>query len=91
MLAAPTPRTLYIHDDLTDVVRASHGDDSEALRHVERLFEVIRAEGARIVVLSLAQQIDGLVAQGRRSPFDVTVGIGRAGERVASQLHARTG
>jgi hypothetical protein len=91
MLAAPTPRTLYIHDDLTDVVRASHGDDSEALRHVRRLFEAIRAEGARISVLSLAQQIDGLVAQERRPPFDVTVGIGRAGERAASQLHARTG
>ncbi len=60
------------------VVRASHGDDSEALRHVETLFEAIRAEGARIVVLSVARQIDGLVAQGRRPPFDVTVGIGVA-------------
>jgi hypothetical protein len=30
VLTTPTPRTLYVHDDLTDVVRASHGDDSEA-------------------------------------------------------------
>ena len=91
VLTTPTPRTLYVHDDLTDVVRASHGDDSEAQCQVGRLFEAIRAEGPRIVVLSLAQQIDGLVAQGRRPPFDVTIGIGPAGERVASQLHARTG
>ena len=34
VLITPTPRTLYIHDDLTDVVRASHGDDSEGLRQV---------------------------------------------------------
>jgi hypothetical protein len=71
VLTTPTPRTLCVHDDLTDVVRASHGDDSDALRQVGRLFEAIRAEGARIVVLSLAQQIDGLVTQGRRPPFDV--------------------
>src|SRR4029453_639318 len=80
--------TNYVSDNCE---KKSHGDDSEALRHVRRLFEAIRAEGARISVLSLSQQIDGLDAQGRRPPFDVSVGVGRGRERAASELNACTG
>ena len=43
------------------------------------------------MILTLAEQIDGLVAQGEHAPFAATVGIGRAGIRVAEAVHARTG
>jgi len=43
------------------------------------------------VILTLAEQIDGLIARGKHAPFAETVGIGRAGVRVAAAVHARTG
>jgi len=43
------------------------------------------------VILTLAGQVDGLVARGEHAPFAETVGIGRAGVRVAAAVHARTG
>jgi hypothetical protein len=43
------------------------------------------------VILALAEQLDALVARGPHPPFALTVGIGRAGARVARQVHARTG
>ena len=30
----PTPKILYVHDDLSDDVRAAHGADSDAVRAV---------------------------------------------------------
>ena len=43
------------------------------------------------MILTVAEQIDGLVAQGGHAPFAATVGIGRAGVRVADAVHVRTG
>ena len=43
------------------------------------------------MILTLAEQIDGLVARGEHTPFAEVVGIGRAGVRVAAAVHARTG
>jgi len=43
------------------------------------------------VILTLAEQIDGLVARGGHAAFAATVGIGRAGVRVVEAVHARTG
>ena len=51
---------------------------------------MVRCNPQRVVVLSLEEQMAQLLAQGNHAPFAVTVGIGRAGERVAQQLHART-
>ena len=42
------------------------------------------------MILTVAEQIDGLVARGEHAPFAATVGIGRAGVRVAETVHART-
>ena len=42
-------------------------------------------------VLTLAEQVERVAAQGPHAPFELTLGIGRAGERVAQALHARTG
>jgi adenine/guanine phosphoribosyltransferase-like PRPP-binding protein len=84
---APVPRTLYVHDDLSDDLRA-HGDPAARLGQV--LFGLLRGD-PRIVVLSLGEQLDALIERGEHAPFAATVGIGSAGARVAAQVHARTG
>ena len=88
--ATPIPRTLYIHDDLSDDLRAL-GEGSRSWRLGQALFALLRRDAGRIVVLTLAQQLEGLVARGDHAPFATTVGIGRAGVRVAEAVHARTG
>jgi hypothetical protein len=87
----PTPVRFYVHDDLTDEIRAQHGAGSPALALTDELMRLVRRDGERVVVLGLAQQIDGLLARASHPPFALAVGIGRAGERVARQLHARSG
>ena len=52
---------------------------------------LVRRDPQRVTVLQLEDQITRLVGQGSHAPFAVTVGIGQAGERVARQLHQRTG
>lgn len=90
--SAPTPRVFYIHDDLSDYVRRLHSADSPAWRLTQELFRVVRrADPQRVMVLHVEDQIERLIAQGNHVPFALTLGIGRAGERVARQLHARTG
>ena len=86
----PTPKTLYVHDDLTDEVQASHGADSAAACAVATLLTLVARDTTRVRMLSLEEQLASL-ARGEHTPFAVAVGIGRAGERVARQLHARTG
>jgi hypothetical protein len=86
----PTPRTLYVHDDLTDDTSERHGADSEAFRGVQALLDLVRRDARRIRILTLEAQLAAL-ARGRHAPFAVAIGIGRAGERVARQVHARTG
>src|ERR671923_2261123 len=89
--AAPTPQVFYIHDDLSDDVRHTHGEQSVAFQLTQELLRLVRRNPQRVVVLQLADQITRLVGQGSHTPFTVTVGIGQAGERVARQLHQRTG
>ena len=80
---------LYVHDDLTDDVHARHAAGSPAVTLVTEILTLVRR--THVVVLTLAPQLDALVAQGPRAPFALTLGIGPAGERVARQVHARTG
>jgi hypothetical protein len=87
--AAPVPRTLYVHDDLTDEVGAA--PDAEASRLARALLALVARDTARVKLLTLAQQLDAVVADARHAPFPVAIGIGAAGARVARQLHARTG
>jgi hypothetical protein len=86
----PTPRLLYVHDDLSDDTRERHGPDSEAFRGVQALLALVARDRRRVRILTLEEQLAAL-ARGRHAPFAVAVGIGRAGERVARQVHARTG
>ena len=87
----PTPQRLYIHDDLTEEVAAEHGVESEAHRIALRLLAIVSRDADRVTVLTLRQQIDALVDRGRHEPFEVAIGIGEAGERVARQVHERAG
>lgn len=89
--AAPTPQVFYIHDDLSEYVRQTQGAESLAFHLTQELLRVVRRNPQRVVVLTLEEQMAQLLVQGSHAPFAVTVGIGRAGERVAQQLHARTG
>ena len=81
-----TPRTLYVHDDLSGL--ADLGPDTAPL--ARQLLDLVRRE-ARVRILTLDAQVEAVVAQGPHAPFAVTVGIAAAGENVARALHARTG
>jgi hypothetical protein len=87
----PTPQILYVHDDLSDEVSARLGAASPAADLARTLFAVIARDTKRVRLLTLAEQLDRVLAQGPHVPFDETVAIGRAGERVALALHARAG
>src|SRR5688572_9910822 len=84
------PRTLYIHDDLSERLRA-RGEGSPAWRLGQTLLAALRRDAGRIVVLTVAEQLDALIARGAHTPFPHTIGIGRAGAGVAARIHARTG
>src|SRR5262249_35039057 len=87
----PTPRLLYVHDDLTALVDGRLGADSPAAALTGELMAVLARRADAVRILTLSEQLDGVVAQGTHQPFDLAVGIGRAGEAVARALHARTG
>ena len=89
--AQPTPRLLYVHDDLSDEVGRRLGPASPAAALTRSLFDLLRRDRDRVIVLTLAEQVDRVIAQGSHAPFDLALGVGRAGQRVARALHARTG
>jgi hypothetical protein len=87
----PTPRTLYVHDDLTEETARRHGGDADATLRARELLVLVAHDPARVTVLTLASQLDALIARGPHAPFSIAIGIGAAGERVARQVDARTG
>jgi hypothetical protein len=89
--ATPTPTRFYVHDDLTDDVRERYGADSAAAALTRELLALVRRDADRVRVLTLDEQLAGLIGQGSHDAFALALGIGRAGERVARQVHARTG
>ena len=86
--STPTPSRLYIHDDLTEPARATGLPPVVAL--ADTLLAAVRRE-PHVTVLTETEQVAGVLAAGARDPFATAIGIGRAGERVAGVLHARTG
>jgi hypothetical protein len=80
-----------VHDDLSDEVDHRRGAASPAATLTRSLFELLRRDRQRVIVLTLAGQVDRVIAQGSHAPFDLALGVGRAGEQVARALHARTG
>lgn len=88
---APTPRRLYVHDDLTEELRAQLGADSGALALAEALLATVARDRERVTILTAEDQAARLAAAGPHSPFELTLAVGRAGEAVARRVHARTG
>jgi hypothetical protein len=88
--AQPTPRLLYVHDDLTGEVARDAGPDSPAAVAARELLAMLARDPERVRILTLDAQVDRLVAQGGHAPFALTLGIGAAGQRAAEALHART-
>jgi hypothetical protein len=89
--AQPTPRILYVHDDLSDDVARRFGPGSAAARIARELLAAVAGDPERVRVLTLDEQVERVVAQGDHTPFEVAIGIGAAGQRVAERLHARAG
>ena len=89
--AAPTPKIWYIHDDVSDFVARQYGKESSAGQLTRDLFAIVCREPKQVAVLTLESQIASLLARVKKDPFPLTIGIGRAGERVAQQLHERIG
>ncbi|HEY7436982.1 MAG TPA: hypothetical protein VIE41_17710 [Methylomirabilota bacterium] len=87
----PTPRLLYVHDDLTDEIARHEGAGSVAAALVRDLLALLARDPERVRVLTLGEQVERVVAQGEHLPFALALGIGSAGQRVAEALHARTG
>ena len=87
----PTPRVLYVHDDLTDELARGPGAGSAAAALAREMLALIALDTERVRVLTLDEQVARVVAQGPQGPFALALGIGSAGERVAQALHARAG
>jgi hypothetical protein len=89
--AQPTPRRLYVHDDLTDEVARHEGAGSPAAALARDLLALLARDAERVRILTLGEQVERVVAQGGHAPFALALGIGAAGQRVAEALHARAG
>ena len=89
--STPTPTAFYIHDDLSEDVRLTHGRDSLEYKLVRELLHLARRDSDRVFVLTVDEQIDLLVSKASPKPFDIAIGIGSAGENVARQIHDRAG
>jgi adenine/guanine phosphoribosyltransferase-like PRPP-binding protein len=90
-VTVPTPRTLYVHDDLVPVLGTRFGDEAPITKLARELLMQVAGDGKGVLVLSLESQLAALIARGEHAPFDAAIGIAGAGEVVARQLHARTG
>src|SRR2546429_911172 len=89
--ARPTPRRLYVHDDLSDDVARRCGAGSPAALLARDLLAAVAREAERVRLLTLGEQVERVVAQGAHAPFAIAIGIGSAGHRVAETLHERAG
>ena len=89
--AQPTPRLLYVHDDLTDEVARHANTGSPAAALTRDLLALLCRDAERVRLLTLGEQVERVVAQGEHAPFALALGIGTAGQRVAMALHARAG
>jgi hypothetical protein len=89
-MTTPSPRVLYVHDDLSDQL-AARGDRSPEFELGRALLALLSRLPERVVILTLAEQIEAVLAQGAHAAFAMAVGIGEAGARVAAQLHCRAG
>ena len=48
--AAPTPQLFYIHDDLSDDICRTHGEQSVAFQLAQELLTLVRRDPQRVMV-----------------------------------------
>ena len=69
MRRIPSPRRLYIHDDISEYGWEVHGRTLEARAMAAELLKLLRNMQPRVVVLDLEQQLAQLLAGGRHQRF----------------------
>ena len=89
--AQPTPRLLYVHDDLSDEVDRRFGAGSRPAALLRSLFALLADGRGRVEILSMTEQVRLVIGRGPHMPFELTLGISLAGERAAQALHLETG
>src|SRR5262245_20939897 len=89
--AQPTPKLLYVHDDLSDDVDRRVGADSRAAALLRSLFALLADGSGRVQILTMAEQMRLVIDRGPHVPYDLTLGVSLAGERAARAIHHETG
>ena len=56
--AQPTPRRLYVHDDLTDEVARREGAGSPAATLARDLLSLLARDAERVRILTLGEQVE---------------------------------
>lgn len=85
----PTPRTLYIYNDLV-YYRLPPQARRAFLQRLDDLERALQAN-PHVVMLDIGEQLGLLAATSDPSRFAETLAVGEAGYRIAAGLHARTG
>src|SRR6185295_7939614 len=67
----PTPRLLYVHDDLTEEVAREFGENSLASSAARDLIALLARHRERVRVLTLREQLEAVVDQGAHAPFEI--------------------
>jgi len=79
----PTPALLYVHDNLTPLVRERFGVASRAYDTAQRFLAEIARE-PHVKIGTLEKEIASLTDAVTPEPFDVAFGFGRKGEEIAA-------
>ncbi|MFA7682496.1 MAG: hypothetical protein WCX61_05725 [Candidatus Peribacteraceae bacterium] len=86
----PSPQLLYVHENLLAHVRERFSIHSTEYQLANAFIAHVAAE-PNVQMGTLEEELAALIAQGTPEPFDVTLGFGRKGERIAQLLHEQWG
>ncbi|MBU0458134.1 phosphoribosyltransferase [Patescibacteria group bacterium] len=89
-LSIPTPKLLYVHDNLTPFVRERYGENSTEYDLSKRFLKYVQSQ-PHVKIGTIDEELSGLIAQTCPLKFDVTFGFGYKGEEIAELLHGRWG
>ncbi len=88
MIKLPTPKLLYVHDNLTPFVKTRFGKNSLEYETAQLFIKHIEVQ-PHTKVGNLEEELAGLISQSTPEPFDITFGFGHKGEEIAQLLHGR--
>jgi orotate phosphoribosyltransferase len=84
----PTPKLLYVHDNLTPFVKTRFGKNSLEYETAQLFIKHIAVQ-PHTKVGTLEDELAGLISESNPEPFDITFGLGHKGEEIAQLLHGR--